>query len=243
MNHAMRFPQKWKTATAVTACTVLSTASYAFAEHRPDAPPIACDTTKTQKPGGNQHECASLAPVPLERSDGTKATGPTATDASGTSYSHRTHPVAFSVVGSPSFQMLRDGSSKLVVQIEGQPSVARIDEQRTLTIVLTNSKVPVRNNRNSLLTYHFNTALSEARLVQFKNDVYLRIDLRASVTPNVRLIEIVAGKVAMLEVLFPKGEYSSEIPSEPRRRPGVEVHKPSKRRGSSKHGGYGPPVP
>jgi hypothetical protein len=66
--------------------------------------------------------------------------------------------------------------------------------------------VPVRNNRNALITTHFATPVGRARLHKAGADVELIIDLRKNVSATQK---VVAGETggARLEVDFPAGDY------------------------------------
>jgi hypothetical protein len=119
--------------------------------------------------------------------------------------------------------MMPDGSSKIFLQIHGTPSVKQIATRGGVTYVLTDCRVPVNNNRHPLMTQYFNTPIADARLRQFQGDVHLRIDLRATVAPTPRLIELVPGKVVLLEVTFPPGNYQQYIPGDARRGRGARA--------------------
>jgi len=160
------------------------------------------------------------------------------------------------VVNAPAFQMLRDGSSKVYVEIHGVPAVKQVITRGGVTYVMTDCRVPVANNRHALLTNHFNTPVSDARLSQNRGDVLLRIDLRTPVEPMARLFELVPGKAVLLEVTFPPGSYVTEPIADPERGTRGNGSRGGKRSGASdanhrrgggggrsSGGGYGPPAP
>ena len=62
------------------------------------------------------------------------------------------------------------------------------------------------NNYNPLVTVHFNTPVTSARLVPHGQDLWFVIDLRANVQPTVAMDAAKDG-AAMMRIEFPKGEY------------------------------------
>ena len=166
------------------------------------------------------------------------------------------------VVNNPGFRMNANGGSKIFVQIHGKPTVRQFVTRSGVTYVLSNARVPVRNNRHPLMTQYFNTPVADARLRQYKDDVHLQIDLRASAAPTTKLIELVKDKVVMLEVSFAPGNYYQYIPTTgPRRQrrgntksytgttppPGSRATRGSRQRdtggSSSRSSVLGPPAP
>jgi hypothetical protein len=115
------------------------------------------------------------------------------------------HEVA--VATFPGFRLLPDGKSRIYVELTRAVSV---DERRgaagTLVYVIHDARVPVRNNRNALITTHFSTPVGRARLHAAGRDVELLIDLRQTAAATYK---VVAGEngTARLEVDFPAGDY------------------------------------
>ena len=106
----------------------------------------------------------------------------------------------------PGFRLLPDGKSRIYVELTKAVSV---DERRAagmLVYVLHDARVPVRNNRNALITTHFPTPVGRARLLSAGPDVELLIDLRQAASATHK---VVAGENggARLEVDFPAGDY------------------------------------
>jgi hypothetical protein len=106
----------------------------------------------------------------------------------------------------PGFRLLPDGTSRIYVELTRQVAV---DERRAdgmLVYRIHDARVPVRNNRNALITTHFATPVGRARLLRSGADVELLIDLRKSVSATHK---VVAGENggARLEVDFPAGDY------------------------------------
>jgi hypothetical protein len=106
----------------------------------------------------------------------------------------------------PGFRLLPDGRSRIYVELSKSVS---IDERRAdgvLTYVIHDARVPVRNNRNSLITTHFATPVGRARLLSAGADVELIIDLRQPASPSQKIVNGDNGGVR-LEVDFPAGDY------------------------------------
>jgi hypothetical protein len=106
----------------------------------------------------------------------------------------------------PGFEALADGSTRLFVELS-QPVAYDVRAGRgTLTYVLKGAHVDRRNNYNPLVTVHFNTPVSQARLEPHGKDLWFVIDLRANVQPTAAMDAAKDGG-AMLRVEFPKGDY------------------------------------
>ena len=85
----------------------------------------------------------------------------------------------------------------------------------TLTYVLKGAYADKWNNFNPLVTVHFNTPVTSARLVPHGSDLWFVVDLRAKVTPAVTMDATKEGG-AMLRIDFPKGDYlPTQAPSAP----------------------------
>ena len=106
----------------------------------------------------------------------------------------------------PGFETLADGSTRLFVQLTKPASYAAKAARGTLTYVLKGAYVDKRNNFNPLVTVHFNTPVTSARLVPHGSDLWFVVDLRANVTPTVTMDATKDGG-AMLRIEFPKGDY------------------------------------
>ncbi|HEY3822686.1 MAG TPA: hypothetical protein VGL81_36225 [Polyangiaceae bacterium] len=106
----------------------------------------------------------------------------------------------------PGFETLADGSTRLFV-LMSQPVQYEVKPARgTLTYVLKGAHVDKRNNYNPLVTVHFNTPVTTARLVPHGKDLWFVIDLRAQTTPTVTMDAAKDGG-SMLRIEFPKGDY------------------------------------
>ncbi len=107
------------------------------------------------------------------------------------------------------FETLADGSTRLFVELSKAVSFDSKSTGSTLTVVLKDAKVDRRNNQNPMVTVHFNTPVTSARLVPHGHDVWFVVDLRSAVQPAVTLAGGDSAKdpSAFLRIAFPKGEY------------------------------------
>lgn len=106
----------------------------------------------------------------------------------------------------PGFRLLPDGRSRIYVELTRSVSVDERRAEGMLIYVIRDARVPVRNNRNALITTHFATPVGRARLLKAGRDVELIIDLRKNASATQK---VVAGENggARLEVDFPAGDY------------------------------------
>lgn len=118
------------------------------------------------------------------------------------------------VVQMPGFEQTPDGGSRLFVQLSQNVPVEERKAQGSITYVLKGASPRVWNNTNALVTVHFNTPVSRARLVPQGADLLFIIDLRAAATPTWKMAET-QDKSAVLQVDFPKGDFLSNVPVEP----------------------------
>jgi hypothetical protein len=118
------------------------------------------------------------------------------------------HPKAGPPAGTiiPGFETLADGSSRVFVQLPHQVTYAAKPSKGGLVYVLKGLHIDRRNNLNALVTVHFNTPVTTARLVPHGADLWLVMDLRSAVQPTVAMDATKDGG-AMLRVEFPKGDY------------------------------------
>ena len=110
------------------------------------------------------------------------------------------------VVNLPGFEQTPDGGSRLFVALSQQVPVEEHKAQGSITYVLKGASARVRNNTNALVTVHFNTPVTKARLVPHGKDLHFVIDLRAAATPTWKVTEN-QDKTAVLQIDFPKGDY------------------------------------
>lgn len=115
----------------------------------------------------------------------------------------------------PGFEALPDGGSRLFVQLTQPVQVEEHKAQGSLTYILKGAYVRQRNNLNSLVTVHFNTPVSRARLVPHGNDLHFVIDLRAAGAAPTWKMQAAPDKSAKLTIDFPKGDYGVGPGAEP----------------------------
>jgi hypothetical protein len=106
----------------------------------------------------------------------------------------------------PGFETLADGSTRLFVELTQPVSYEAKSAPGTLTYVLKGARAGKRNNTNPLVTVHFNTPVTSARLTPRGRDLWFVIALRAKVQPTVTMDTAKEGS-AVLRIEFPKGDY------------------------------------
>lgn len=111
----------------------------------------------------------------------------------------------------PGFETLADGSTRLFVELSQPVKYEAKPAATVFTCVLKGAHVDRRNNYNPLVTVHFNTPVTSARLVPHGADLWLVASLRAKVEPAVTMDATKDGG-AMLRVEFPKGDYVRNPP-------------------------------
>jgi hypothetical protein len=112
----------------------------------------------------------------------------------------------------PGFETLADGSTRLFVELSQPVKYEAKATSASFTCVLKGAHVDRRNNYNPLVTIHFNTPVTSARLVPHGADLWLVASLRAKVSPTVTMDAAKEGG-AMLRIEFPKGDYVRVIPA------------------------------
>lgn len=103
----------------------------------------------------------------------------------------------------PGFEALPDGGSRLFVAVTQEVPVEERKAAGKLTYILKGTHVALWNNTNALVTVHFDTPVSRARLVPHGNDTWFEIELRAATTSTWKMVKT-SDKSAMLAVDFPK---------------------------------------
>jgi hypothetical protein len=158
----------------------------------------------------------TLAPAQTKKAQPAKFAAPGATDSVSTGSKDgpsrgRRAPAAraradAAVATFPGFRLLPDGKSRIYVELTRSVSVDERHAEGMLIYVLHDARVPVRNNRNALITTHFPTPVARARLHSAGNNVELLIDLRKGASASYKLVPGENGG-ARLEVDFPAGDY------------------------------------
>ncbi len=122
---------------------------------------------------------------------------------------HSTVPtVGGPIATMPGFEMLGEAGSRLFVELTQAVQVEERHAHGILTYVLKGAHVTIHNNQNPLVTVHFNTPVTRARLVPAGHDLLFIIDLRSDVTPAWKINPGKEGS-SVLTVDFPKGAYVS----------------------------------
>jgi len=109
----------------------------------------------------------------------------------------------------PGFRLLPDGRSRIYVELSKSVTVDEHPSAQALTFTLHDAQVLVKNNKNPLITTHFATPVSRARLVPAGADVNLVLDLRKAANATHQVVPGDNGS-ARLEIDFPAGEYPLE---------------------------------
>jgi hypothetical protein len=112
----------------------------------------------------------------------------------------------------PGFEMLADGGSRLFVQLTQNVPVDEKRSAGTVTYLLHGAHVAKHNNERPLVTVHFNTPVSRARLVPHGGDLAFVVDLRANVQPTFK-VETAKEGGAILIIDFPKGDFVPNAPA------------------------------
>jgi hypothetical protein len=110
----------------------------------------------------------------------------------------------------PGFETLGDGTTRLFVQLTRPVVYESKAAKGSLTYVLKGAYVDKSNNFNPLVTVHFNTPVTSARLVPHGSDLWFVVELRANVTPTVALDATKEGG-SMLRIDFPRGDYLPSV--------------------------------
>jgi hypothetical protein len=101
----------------------------------------------------------------------------------------------------PGFRVLPNGTSELVLRISKKVAVEMRKANGRVVFALPGVQVGVRNNTNPLITTHFDTPLSRARLSQDKQGAELQLDLREAVVPAFKVMESAGGGISVLITL------------------------------------------
>jgi hypothetical protein len=121
----------------------------------------------------------------------------------------------------PGFETLADGSTRLFVERSQPVAYETRKAAGSITYVLKGAHVDRRNNYNPLVTVHFNTPVTSARLVPHGKDLWFVVELRANVVPTVTMDTAKEG-TAMLRIEFAKGDFLPHVAaSAPAEAPGT----------------------
>ncbi len=126
------------------------------------------------------------------------------------------------VVTWPGFQMTPTGS-RIFVQTSASVPIDPSAEPGKLVYALHNCRIDLRNNRNPLVTEHFNTPVVRAYLRQRGRDVQLVLEMRAQVSPSVRQEAAGVNGFQYIFLEFPAGRYFVEPEPAPDAAPTVPL--------------------
>lgn len=114
----------------------------------------------------------------------------------------------------PGFELLPDGSTRFFVELSKTVAYETKKGHGTITYVLKGAHVDRRNNYNPLVTVHFNTPVTSARLVPHGKDLWFVLELRADVAPTATMDKPAEGP-PVLRITFPKGDYAPAAAAQP----------------------------
>jgi hypothetical protein len=106
----------------------------------------------------------------------------------------------------PGFETLADGSTRLFLELSKPVAYTTRTAPGVITYVLKGVRVKRRNNQNPLVTVHFNTPVTSARLVPHGHDTWFVLAMRANLQPAVS-IDAAKDGTAIMHIDFPKGDY------------------------------------
>jgi hypothetical protein len=108
------------------------------------------------------------------------------------------------LASSPSFTLLGDGRSTVVLFVNRKVAVARSGSPTIIRYDLPGTQIGVWNNTNPLVTTHFPTPLSRARLIKTKTGAQLELTLRSAVAVT-HEIQDGPGRIMILKITLPAG--------------------------------------
>lgn len=106
----------------------------------------------------------------------------------------------------PGFEMLPDGGSRFFVEMTQNVPIEEKKAAGTITYIIKGEHVTKMNNENALVTVHFNTPVSRARLLPFGRNLHFILELRADVSPTFKVTPAKDG-TAILQIEFAKGNF------------------------------------
>ena len=106
----------------------------------------------------------------------------------------------------PGFMLLENGGTRLFLQATENLSYQIKDSGKQVVLIFKNAKVHLSNNRNPLVTTHFNTPLKRAYLKKKKKSIELVLELKVAVTPEISQLTDADG-YRYLFVDFAPGNY------------------------------------
>jgi hypothetical protein len=196
------------------------------AQQNAPANPNAATTGDSTTPAATA--TATAPPGPAPNTGFTYGTTRKSNDPSAvTSHPHaraHAHRASGPVATLPGFELLPEGGSRLFVQMTANVQVAEKPVAGGITYVLKGAHILKRNNENALVTVHFNTPVTRARLLPVGGDLHFVVELRQNVKPTWKLVPAKDGAI-VLQIDFPGGDYLPHDASAP---PSDDASKPQK---------------
>jgi hypothetical protein len=144
--------------------------------------------------------------VAVGQPSGARSAGAAAATAKPRSAAPHGRPAAATDAVLPGFEALADGSTRLFIEFTGPVTYDAKPAHGSITYVLKGAHVDRRNNYNPLVTVHFNTPVTSARLVPHGRDLWFVVALRADVQPTVS-VDAAKDGGSVMRIEFPKGDY------------------------------------
>ncbi|HEX3775005.1 MAG TPA: thrombospondin type 3 repeat-containing protein [Polyangiaceae bacterium] len=122
------------------------------------------------------------------------------------------------------FRSFDDGTSLVFVELSA-PATVNVTKQRGSVIyTLENTKVPLRNNRNPLITVDFSSLVKRATIKQHKKAVELTLELKADLELQSQTVQ--RGGATVLEIRLPKAP--AVLPAPARAEARTPTHEPTR---------------
>jgi len=164
---------------------------------------LAPGVSVAQAAGGSP--ASGDAPADGAGADGVPSASPAAANTQLATTAHRSKGGASSLA-LPGFETMGDGSTRLFVELSRPVAYDTKVSAAAITYVLKGASAGRRNNTNPLVTVHFNTPVTSARLVPHGHDLWFVVQLRAKVQPAVTMDAAKDGS-AVMRIDLPKGDY------------------------------------
>lgn len=113
----------------------------------------------------------------------------------------RKHKAGDPVAKFPTFRMRADGTSEITVFVTRKVNVEVRKVAGRVAFVLDGADVPVSNNTNALVTTHFDTPASRARLLPSKEGTQLIVELREAAEVSHRVADGPRGSITLIVTL------------------------------------------
>jgi len=104
----------------------------------------------------------------------------------------------------PGFEVSAEGS-RVFIQTTAPVTYRRADEPGQVVLVLENTRIHLSNNRNSLVTEHFDTPVARIYLRRERRNTVLVLEMKVAAEPTIR--ESTQGEYSFLFLEFPPGNY------------------------------------